>query len=78
VWITFSLAFARFRYSDNGAPARDPVAMFHSLLLSEMNQCSSIDDWFKDLKAFPIWAILSGFYPDSVPGTGTFYDFMKH
>jgi hypothetical protein len=67
----------RFRYSSNGAPAREPVAMFRSLLLMEMNHCSSIDDWVKQLKAFPIWAILSGFEPGNVPGVGTFYDFMK-
>lgn len=80
VWCTDLSAVSsivRFRYSDNGAPARDPVAMFRSLLLMEMTHCSSIDDWVRELKAFPIWAILSGFDPDSVPGVGTFYDFMK-
>jgi hypothetical protein len=67
----------RFRYSDNGAPARDPVAMLRSLLLMEMTHCRSVDDWVRDLKAFPLWAILSGFDPGNVPGVGTFYDFMK-
>lgn len=67
----------RFRYSDDGAPARDPVAMFRSLLLMEMTHCSSIDDWVRDLKAFPLWAIFSSFDPGNVPGVGTFYDFMK-
>jgi len=43
----------------------------------EMTHCSSIDDWVKKLKAFPLWAILSGFSPDDVPGVGTFYDFLK-
>lgn len=66
-----------FRYSDIGAPAREPIAMFRSFLLMEMNHCSSIDDWVKQLKAFPIWAIFSGFEPGNVPGVGTFYDFMK-
>lgn len=66
-----------FRYSAGGAPARDPVVMFRSLPLMEMRHCSSIDDWVKDLKAFPIWAIFSGFDPGDVPGVGTFYDFMK-
>lgn len=68
----------RFRYSyRRGAPARDPVDMFRSLFLMEMNHCNSVDDWVKELKTFPLWAILSGFSPDNVPGVGTFYDFMK-
>jgi hypothetical protein len=56
VWCTDLSAVSsivRFRYSDNDAPARDPVAMFRSLLLMEMTHCSSIDDWVRDLKAFP-------------------------
>jgi len=68
----------RFRYSlRRGAPARDPVDMFRSLFLMEMTRCNSIDDWVKELKAFPFWAIFSGFSPGNVPGVGTFYDFMK-
>jgi hypothetical protein len=66
------------RYSPNrGAPARDPVDLFRSLLLMELVHERSIDTWVKRMKAFPIWAILSGFVPDDVPGVGTFYDFLK-
>jgi len=55
----------RFRYSvHRGTSARDPVDMFRSLLLMEMTRCNSIDDWVKELKAFPFWAIFSGFSPD--------------
>jgi len=68
----------RFRYSlGKGAPARDPVDMFRSLLLMEMTRCPSVDDWVKNLNSLPIWAIFSGFEPDNVPGVGTFYDFIK-
>jgi hypothetical protein len=35
----------------------------------------SITDWVETLKSEPLWAILSGFKPDDVPGVGTFYDF---
>lgn len=67
-----------FRYSlKKGAPARDPVDMFRSLLLMEMTRCPSVDDWVKNLNSLPIWAIFSGFEPDNVPGAGTFYDFIK-
>lgn len=65
-------------YSPNkGAPSRDPVDIFRSLLLMELTQERTIDDWVNNLKAFPIWAILSGFHPNDVPGVGTFYDFLK-
>lgn len=66
------------RYSlKRGAPARDPVDLFRSSLLMELTQVQSVDDWVAQLKAFPIWAILSGFDPSDVPGVGTFYDFFK-
>ena len=57
IWYT-DLSFIQnivgFRYSDNGAPARDPVATFRSLLLMKMDHCSSVDDWVRDLKTFPL------------------------
>lgn len=66
------------RYSPNrGAPSRDPVDLFRSLLLMELVHERSIDAWVKRMKSFPLWAILSGFVPDDVPGVGTFYDFLK-
>lgn len=81
VWLsdlTGVVNIVRSRYSlKKGAPARDPVDMFRSLLLMEMSRCPSIDDWVKNLNALPIWAILSGFDPDDVPGVGTFYDFFR-
>ncbi|MFZ5755091.1 MAG: hypothetical protein ACOY3J_12750 [Bacillota bacterium] len=66
------------RYSSNrGAPVRDPVDLFRSLLLMELIHERSIDSWVKRIKSFPLWAILSGFAPDDTPGVGTFYDFLK-
>ncbi len=59
-----------------GAPPRDPVDMFRSLLLMELTYAKSIDEWVITLKTAPIWAIYSGFVPDDIPGVGTFYDFM--
>ena len=60
-----------------GAPPRDPVDMFRSLLLMELTHAKSVDDWVKALKAIPLWAIYSGFVPDDIPGVGTFYNFMN-
>ena len=81
VWftdLTEVSSIIRFRYSlRRGAPARDPIDMFRSLLLMEMTHCNSVDDWVKELKAFPLQAIFSGFPPDNVPGVGTFYDFIR-
>ena len=80
VWITDLSQVYKIlapQYSSNkGAPPRDPVDMFRSILLMELTHVESVDDWVKTLKATPLWAIYSGFTPDDIPGVGTFYDFM--
>jgi len=65
------------RYSKRGSSARDPVDLFRSLLLLELTHFKSVDEWVKTMRAFPIWAIYSGFSPYDIPGVGTFYDFMN-
>ena len=68
----------RYRYSKaKGTPARDPVDMSRSLLLMELLRERSIDSWVHKMRYTPIFAILSGFLPNDVPGVGTFYDFIK-
>ena len=62
-------------YALSGRPARDPVALFRSLLLMRLLKVTSLDGWVRQMRSFPLWAILSGFPPDDVPGVGTFYDF---
>jgi DDE family transposase len=37
---------------------------------------TSIDAWVTRMRAQPEYAVLSGFAPDTVPGVGTFYDFL--
>ena len=67
-----------YRYSSNkGTPARDPIDMFRSLLLMESLRERSIDSWVNKMRSTPLFAILSGFLPDNVPGVGTFYDFIN-
>ncbi|MDF1511485.1 MULTISPECIES: transposase [Bacillaceae] len=67
------------RYSSNprGRKPRNPSDMLRSLMLMHSLRETSIDRWVYTLKTTPIYAILSGFSPDNVPGIGTFYDFFK-
>jgi len=66
------------RYSvHRGTPARNPVDMFRSLLLMEILHERSIDTWVKTMRTTPVFAILSGFAPNNIPGVGTFYDFIR-
>ena len=65
-------------YSNTFGPiARDPADMFRSLLLMEILHERSIDSWVNKMRSAPIFAILSGFLPNDVPGVGTFYDFIR-
>lgn len=64
-------------YSVTGAPAIEPCALFRSLILMTLNHETSIDKWCEQLRAFPVWAILSGFPPDTIPGASTFRDFIS-
>lgn len=54
----------------------DPVALFRSLLLMTLVKETSITAWVEKLKDNKVYAILSGFKPDDIPGVGTFYDFI--
>ncbi|WP_339063182.1 hypothetical protein [Tepidibacillus marianensis] len=38
---------------------------------------TSVDQWVYTMRTVPVYAILSGFHPDSTPGVGTYYDFFK-
>ena len=65
-------------YSKFGPAPRDPISMLRSYLLSIKLKITSITDWVSRLKECPLYAIISGFYPDDVPVIGTFYDFFRH
>jgi hypothetical protein len=80
---------SQYSSSNRGAPPKDPVAMFRSLILMTLMGETSIAKWVDTLKSDPFYAILSGFLPvcfssdkvsdtpaDPIPGVGTFYDFM--
>ena len=65
------------KYSVFGPPPRPPSAMLRSLLLAVKVKVFSITAWVRNLQINPLYAIISGFQPDNVPGVGTFYDFMS-
>lgn len=65
-------------YSKFGPLPRDPASMPRSYLLSIKLKITSVTDWVSKLKECPLYAIISGFSPDDVPGIGTFYDFFWH
>ena len=66
-------------YSPNprGSIPRDPAAMLRSLILMKLTGEHSITNWVNSLNKYDVYAILSGFDPDDVPGVGTFYDFIN-
>lgn len=64
-------------YSVFGPEPRLPSCMLRSYLLSIDFKVTSITDWTAQLKANPLYAIVSGFEFGDTPGIGTFYDFSK-
>jgi len=67
----------RDKYSVFGPPPRPPSAMLRSMLLAVKVKVFSITAWVRELQVNPLYAIISGFQPDNVPGVGTFYDFIS-
>lgn len=67
----------QYSSSRRGKKPKDPVCMFRSLLVMTLAGETSITQWVAQMRAVPLFAILSGFSPDDVPGVGTFYDFIK-
>lgn len=65
-------------YSDRGPDAKDPASMLRCTLIYLMTHPEKgLTAWVNILKRTPIYAILSGFDFDDLPGVGTFYDFFK-
>lgn len=65
-------------YSNRGPKPRDPASMLRSFLVFLMtNPEKGLTEWVNVMKRTPIYAILSGFVLDDIPGVGTFYDFFK-
>jgi hypothetical protein len=67
---------ARLYHPELGCPARPPEDMLRSWLLMLECHVTSVEVWVKRLRQNPLYALLSGFAPDDVPGVGTFYDFQ--
>ena len=78
LWMTDLSAMASLvsgSYSDKGRKPRDPVALFRSFLLFLLtNPAIGLTAWVEQLHRVPLYAVLSGFPLDDIPGVGTFYD----
>jgi len=81
LWITDLseiTTFLRDSYGDKGPAPRDPASMMRSyLLLLLTHPTMGVTEWVDMLYQMPLYAILSGFEPGDIPGTGTFYDFFE-
>lgn len=77
--LTDTADLLKHRYSSNpkGRKPRNPCDMLRSLMLMHYLKVTSVDQWVFTLRTSPVYAILSGFSPDNVPGVGTFYDFFN-
>ncbi|WP_223836866.1 hypothetical protein [Paenibacillus oceani] len=65
-------------YSDRGPKPRDPASLLRSYLILLMtNPGMGLTEWINEMQRTPIYAILSGFRLDDLPGVGTFYDFFS-
>jgi hypothetical protein len=67
----------RYSPKKTGKRPLDPADLLRSLLLMVKQHITSVDDWVRQLRTMPIYAILSGFTPEATPRVGTFYDFFK-
>jgi hypothetical protein len=64
------------RYSHTGRPAKCQPEIFHALVIM-VHLKEPITSFVKRLKAEPVLAVACGFEPGSVPGVGTFYDYLN-
>lgn len=65
------------QYSAQGPLARNPISLFRSYLLMIKTGETSITHWIDTLKLNPLYAFISGFEKEDLPGVGTFYDFFS-
>lgn len=81
LWITdlsYVYALILDSYSNKGPEPRDPASMMRSYLLFLLiDPTIGITKWVDQLYRVPLYAILSGFEPNDIPGVGTFYDFFN-
>jgi hypothetical protein len=56
---------------------RDPVCMLRALLLMTVIMFRGITKWVTETRSVSLFAVLTGFDPNDMPGIGTYYDFMR-
>ena len=62
-------------YSHTGRPAKQQPELFRALVIM-VHLKKPISSFVKLLKAVPVLAVACGFEPGSVPGVGSFYDYL--
>lgn len=60
-------------YFKFGPAPRPASCMLRSMLLSILHGTTSITKWVDTMRSQPLFAVLSGFASDNVPGVGTLY-----
>jgi len=69
------LPLVQERYALTGRPAKNQPEIFRALVtMSHFKE--GVTSFVSRLKAHPVLAAICGFEPDSIPGVGTFYDFL--
>jgi hypothetical protein len=63
------------RYSHTGRPAKNQPEIFRALVVM-IHLKEGVTSFVKRLKVHPLLAVACGFEPNSVPGVGTFYDYI--
>jgi len=69
------LPLALSQYSRTGRPSQNQPEIFRALVMM-CHLKEGITSFVERLKAHPVLAVACGFAPDSIPGVGTFYDFL--
>lgn len=69
------IALVENRYAKTGRPSHNQPEILRALV-AMCHYKESITKFVKRLKSHPVLAIVCGFEPDSVPGVGTFYDYL--
>lgn len=65
-------------YSNKGPEPRDPASMLRAYLCFLMTRPEiGLTAWVEEMHRVPLYAIISGFHPNDIPGVGTFYDFFR-
>ena len=80
LWITdlsSITSLLTYSYSSKGPKPRDPASIMRAFLCFLMTRPEiGLTAWVEEMHRVPLYAIVSRFNPNDIPGVGTFYDFF--